>query len=129
MFGEYIGPGDCLLSYLPLAHIFEFVFENLCLYWGATMGYGSPRTLSEANVRNCQGDIKELKPTLLIGVPAVWETVKKGIIANVSRGGKIKENVFWTAFNTKRYEAPHQSSEVLTGSGFLWRVDFLEAPC
>ncbi|KAE9381137.1 acetyl-CoA synthetase-like protein [Stipitochalara longipes BDJ] len=103
VFGEYIGPGDCLLSYLPLAHIFEFVFENLCLYWGATMGYGSPRTLSEANVRNCKGDIQELKPTLLIGVPAVWETVKKGIIANVSRGGKIVESVFWTAFYTKKF--------------------------
>jgi long-chain acyl-CoA synthetase len=104
VFGEYIGPGDCLLSYLPLAHIFEFVFENLCLYWGGTMGYGSPRTLSEANVRNCKGDIQELKPTLLVGIPAVWETVKKGIIANVSKGGKIVESVFWTAFYTKRYE-------------------------
>jgi long-chain acyl-CoA synthetase len=106
VFGEYIGPGDCLLSYLPLAHIFEFVFENLCIYWGGTMGYGSPRTLSEANVRNCKGDIQELKPTLLVGVPAVWETVRKGIIANVSRGGRIVESVFWSAFYTKRYETP-----------------------
>jgi long-chain acyl-CoA synthetase len=106
VFGEYIGPGDCLLSYLPLAHIFEFVFENLCIYWGGTMGYGSPRTLSEANVRNCKGDIQELKPTLLVGIPAVWETVRKGIIANVSRGGRIVESVFWSAFYTKRYETP-----------------------
>jgi long-chain acyl-CoA synthetase len=104
VYSEYIGPGDCLLTYLPLAHIFEFVFENLCLYWGATMGYGSHRTLSEANVRNCKGDIQELKPTLLVGIPAVWETVKKGIIANVSRGGKFVESLFWAAFYTKRYE-------------------------
>ena len=66
------------------------------------MGYGSPRTLSEANVRNCKGDIQELKPTLLVGVPAVWETVKKGIIANVAKGGKVVESVFWTAFCAKR---------------------------
>jgi long-chain acyl-CoA synthetase len=90
------------LSYLPLAHILEFVFENLCLYWGATTGYGSIRTLSEANVRNCKGDIQEFKPTLLVGVPAVWETVKKGILANVNRGGRIVESVFWSAFYTKR---------------------------
>lgn len=67
------------------------------------MGYGSIRTLSEANTRNCSGDIKELKPSLLIGVPAVWEQVKKGIIANVNKGGPILRNVFWGAYYTKQY--------------------------
>ncbi|KAK5240494.1 long-chain fatty acid-CoA ligase, partial [Exophiala xenobiotica] len=77
----YLGPGDSLLTYLPLAHIFEYMFENAALYWGATMGYGNPKTLSDASVKNCNGDIKELRPTVLIGVPAVWESIKKGIIA------------------------------------------------
>lgn len=36
-----------------------------------TLGYGNPRTLTEASVRNCQGDIKEFKPTILTGVPQV----------------------------------------------------------
>lgn len=36
--GPYLGPGDGLLTYLPLAHILEFVFENAVLYWGGTMG-------------------------------------------------------------------------------------------
>jgi len=99
---NYIGPGDALLAYLPLAHIFEFFFENACLYWGALMGYGSPRTLSEANCRNCKGDIQEFKPTILVGIPAVWETVKKGIIANVDKGGFIVRTAFWSAFATKR---------------------------
>lgn len=67
----YIGPSDALLTYLPQAHIVEFMFENVCLFWGGTMGYGNPKTLSDTSVRNCKGDIREFRPTVLIGVPAV----------------------------------------------------------
>ncbi|KAH7389212.1 long-chain-fatty-acid-CoA ligase-like protein [Cadophora sp. MPI-SDFR-AT-0126] len=100
--GEYLNPGDGLLAYLPLAHIFEVLLEHVGLYRGITLGYGSPRTLSEANCRNCLGDIREFKPTLLVGVPAVWETVKKGVIANVNRGGAMMKTAFWSAFKAKQ---------------------------
>jgi long-chain acyl-CoA synthetase len=101
--GDYLGPGDGLLTYLPLAHILEFVFENSVLFWGGTMGYGNARTLSDANVRNCAGDIREFKPTILIGVPAVWETVKKGIIAKANAGSAITRNLFWGALAAKQF--------------------------
>jgi long-chain acyl-CoA synthetase len=97
----YIGPGDGLLTYLPLAHILELVFENACLYWGGTMGYGNPKTLSDTSVRNCKGDIREFRPSVLIGVPAVWESVKKGIIAKVNSGNPIVKNLFWAAYWAK----------------------------
>lgn len=101
--GQYIGPGDKLLTYLPQAHILEFVFENACLYWGGTMGYGSPKTLSDTSVRNCKGDIREFKPTILVGVPAVWESVKKGIIAKVNQSGMVVKNLFWSALAAKSF--------------------------
>ena len=101
--GQYIGPGDKMLTYLPQAHILEFVFENACLYWGGTMGYGSPKTLSDASVRNCKGDIREFKPTILVGVPAVWESVKKGIIAKVNQSGVVVKNLFWSALAAKSF--------------------------
>lgn len=101
--GPYLGPGDGLLTYLPLAHILEFVFETACLYWGGTMGYGNPRTLTDASLRNCKGDIQEFKPTILVGVPAVWETVKKGIMGRVSKMGALRSNMFWGAFNAKSF--------------------------
>jgi long-chain acyl-CoA synthetase len=66
------------------------------------MGYGSIRTLSQTNCRNCLGDIQEFKPTLMTGVPTVWETVKKGIIANVNAGGPIVRTLFWSALYTKQ---------------------------
>ncbi|KAH8889686.1 acetyl-CoA synthetase-like protein [Thozetella sp. PMI_491] len=97
----YIGPGDGLLTYLPLAHILEFVFENAALFWGATLGYGNPKTLSDGSVRNCNGDIREFKPSVLVGVPAVWETVKKGIVAKVNAGSPLVRNLFWGALSLK----------------------------
>lgn len=33
--------------------------------FGAAMGYGGIRTISDANVRNCKSDIGELRPTLM----------------------------------------------------------------
>jgi long-chain acyl-CoA synthetase len=97
----YLGPGDGLLTYLPLAHILEFVFENACLYWGGTMGYGNPKTLSDTSVRNCKGDIREFRPTVLVGVPAVWESVKKGIVAKVNSGSPVVKKLFWSALWAK----------------------------
>lgn len=99
--GPYLGPGDGLLTYLPLAHILEFVFENACLYWGGTMGYGNPKTLSDTSVRNCKGDIREFKPTILVGVPAVWESVKKGIVGKVNAGSAVLQKMFWGAMAAK----------------------------
>ncbi|KAF2676481.1 acetyl-CoA synthetase-like protein [Lentithecium fluviatile CBS 122367] len=100
--GDYFSPSDKLLAYLPLAHIIEFVFENASIFWGTTLGYGSPKTLTDASVRNCKGDIAEFQPTVLVGVPAVWELIKKGIIDRVQSSGTIRRNLFWAALSAKQ---------------------------
>ncbi|KAK5944229.1 long-chain fatty acid-CoA ligase [Knufia obscura] len=97
----FIGPADANLTYLPQSHIFEYMFENVTMFWGATMGYGNPKTLSDSSVRNCKGDIREFQPTILIGVPAVWESVKKGIVAKVNSGSFVVKNMFWGAMSLK----------------------------
>jgi long-chain acyl-CoA synthetase len=58
------------------------------------MGYGTPHTLSNVSMRNCKGDIAEFHPSILIGVPAVWETIRKGIESRVEKEGFVKRNVF-----------------------------------
>ncbi|KAI9830696.1 MAG: long-chain fatty acid-CoA ligase [Phylliscum demangeonii] len=120
LIGEYLGPGDVMLTYLPLAHILELVFENLVLYWGGTMGYGNAKTLADSSVRNCKGDILELRPTILVGVPAVWETVRKGIVAKVNQGSVVVRSMFWGAMATKNF----LMSWALPGSGLLDAVVF-----
>lgn len=116
----YIGPADALLTYLPQSHIFEYMFENVCLFWGGTMGYGNPKTLSDTSVRNCKGDIREFRPTILIGVPAVWESVKKGILAKINSSSFVVKNMFWGAFNLKQMLL----GAGLPGSGVLDAIVF-----
>ncbi|KAK9322804.1 eukaryotic long-chain fatty acid CoA synthetase (LC-FACS) [Lipomyces orientalis] len=94
---------DYLLTYLPLAHILEFVFELACLFWGGTLGYGTVKTISDSSVRNCKGDIAEFRPTIMVGVPAVWETVRKGIVSRVNAQGAAVSKVFWAAYHTKSF--------------------------
>src|SRR5438034_4582056 len=78
MLQPIVRPDDVLLAYLPLAHVLEFTVEHVCMFWGVAMGYGTTRTLTDASVRNCLGDIRELKASLMTGVPAVWESIRKG---------------------------------------------------
>lgn len=113
--GPYVGPGDGLLTYLPLAHILEFVFETAVLYWGGTAGYGNPRTLSDTAVKNCKGDIREFRPSIMVGVPAVWESVKKGITGKVNAMNPAVRSIFWSAMRTKSI----MMSTGLPGAGIL----------
>jgi long-chain acyl-CoA synthetase len=98
---EHMVPGERVLAYLPLAHIIEFVIENAALYWGGVLGYGNPRTLTDQSVRECLGDISAFKPSVMVGVPAVWESVKKGIVSKVAASGTLKSNIFWSAMRAK----------------------------
>ncbi|KAF7559831.1 hypothetical protein G7046_g4337 [Stylonectria norvegica] len=94
---------ECILAYLPLAHIFEMALENLVLFIGGTLGYGNPRTLSDTSVRNCAGDMREFKPTVMVGVPQVWETVKKGVMAKLETSSPVLRSLFWSAYNYKNF--------------------------
>ena len=99
--GHVIGPSDAIIAYLPLAHIFEFAVENASFLWGSVLGYGSAKTLSDGSMKNCKGDIREFRPTLMVGVPTVWEGIRKGIIAKVEQQGWIARTVFWGALAAK----------------------------
>lgn len=100
------------------------MFENLCLFWGGTMGYGNPKTLSDASVRNCKGDIREFRPTILVGVPAVWESVKKGILNNLNKASTLARSLFWGAMSTKTYMMTNGTPGAATVSGILDAVVF-----
>lgn len=105
---DTVSHADSVLAYLPLAHIFELIVENLVLFLGATLGYGSPKTMTDASMwRDCPGDLRALRPTVMVGVPQVWETVKKGIASRVEAGGALTKAVFWGAFNIKSFLVRH----------------------
>lgn len=110
--GDLLQPDDTFLAYLPLAHILEFIVECTMTYVGITMGYGKVKTLTQASVRNCDGDIKAFKPSIMIGVPAVWELIRKGILSKVNSSGSLKKNLFNGALTIKKNKVPLLSSIV-----------------
>ncbi|KAG2005532.1 long-chain-fatty-acid-CoA ligase [Coprinopsis cinerea AmutBmut pab1-1] len=106
LLGHHLSYDDAFLAYLPLAHVLEYIVELIMLFVGVPAGYGRVKTLTDASVRNCQGDISAFKPTIMVGVPAVWETIRKGILAKVHAGGALKKSVFNGAMNAKKKNIP-----------------------
>ncbi|KAJ3017243.1 UNVERIFIED_CONTAM: long-chain fatty acid-CoA ligase [Siphonaria sp. JEL0065] len=92
---------EVYLAYLPLAHILEMVVEVTMLYLGLAMGYGSVKTLTDSSVRNCKGDIRELRPMILCGVPQVWESIRKAVIGKIDAASPLVQSMFSGAFNLK----------------------------
>jgi len=103
LLGKWLRGDDAFLAFLPLAHILEYVVELALYYVGMTLGYGRIKTLTDASVRNCVGDLKAFKPTIMVGVPAVWETIRKGIVGQVNKGGSVKKNIFNGAMSMKKF--------------------------
>ncbi|EPY53810.1 long-chain-fatty-acid-CoA ligase [Schizosaccharomyces cryophilus OY26] len=117
---QHINDKDYVLAYLPLAHIFEFIFEMCCFYWGGVLGYASPRTLTDASVVNCRGDMPEFRPTVIIGVPAVYELIKKGILTKVSAMPVHRQKIFSGSLALKQYLLKRN----LPGTGTLDAIVF-----
>lgn len=111
---DYTKRSDRVISFLPLAHIFELAFELIVFYWGSVTGYASVKTLTDTSCRNCKSDMREFQPTLMVGVAAVWELVKKGILAGLEKQPSWKQKLFWAAYNTKaacdKYSVPVMGS-------------------
>ncbi|CAN6700112.1 unnamed protein product [Malus baccata var. baccata] len=64
---------DVYLSFLPLAHILDRVIEEYFFRNGAAVGY------YHGDLNALRDDMVELKPTLLAGVPRVFEKIHEGI--------------------------------------------------
>ncbi|CAM1501802.1 Fc.00g037860.m01.CDS01 [Cosmosporella sp. VM-42] len=117
---EAVSDKECILAYLPQAHIFEMALENLVLFIGGTLGYGNARTLSDISVKNCYGDMRTFKPTVMVGVPQVWETIKKGVMSKLDTSSPVLKALFWGAFNFKTF----MSKNRLPGATILDSIVF-----
>ena len=64
---------------------------------GVPMAYANIRTLLDDSVRNCQGDFAAYRPTLMGGVPAVFEMIRKGMMKKINEAGPIVGGIFAAA--------------------------------
>lgn len=92
---------DRVVAFLPLAHIFEMAFELVCFWWGSCIGYANVKTLTDALCRNCKSDLQEFRPTVMVGVAAVFESVRKGVLAKVKLLPPLSQKLFWLSFKAK----------------------------
>ena len=72
------GAGDRLVSYLPMAHI----AERGVSHYRAMFSGGQVTSLADA--KGLPGALADARPTILFGVPRVWEKLKAGIDALVA---------------------------------------------
>ncbi|KAG5488269.1 hypothetical protein LSCM4_08346 [Leishmania orientalis] len=91
---------EAYVAYLPAAHIFEFTCENIMLLRGAVICFGRPRTLTDASARPC-GDLRAFNPFFFVGVPRIFETIKKTVEAKLPPAGTLKRQVFDHAYQSR----------------------------
>ncbi|ORX33945.1 hypothetical protein BD324DRAFT_637764 [Kockovaella imperatae] len=103
LWGKYAYPKtDLLMAYLPLAHILEQFLEYTFYLLGVQVGYASVKTLLDDSVRNCQGDFAAFKPTMIGGVPAIYEMIRKGMMKKIAEAGPVVGGIFGLAVKGKQ---------------------------
>lgn len=99
-----MGPKDTYLAYLPLAHVLELTAECTMCATGASIGYGSPLTLTDTSSKvkkGTKGDVSELKPTLMTAVPAILDRVRDGVRKIVDAKGGLSKKLFDIAYRRR----------------------------
>ena len=93
---------EVYLGYLPLAHILELVSEFYYFAKGNTVGYADPKSLTSGPERAYpHGALEEFRPTLMCGVPKVWEAIRVGALAKVAKAGAVAKFLISLAVRMK----------------------------
>ncbi|KAL6049892.1 Long-chain-fatty-acid--CoA ligase 6 [Balamuthia mandrillaris] len=107
---EGIHTNDVYISYLPLAHIFERTCFAGMLGNGASVGFYS------GDPRNLVADIEVLKPTLMAGVPRVFDRIYAKVHDAVQKKPKLTRMLFTKGYNAKRHKLE------TGGDSMLWNL-------
>jgi long-chain acyl-CoA synthetase len=100
------GPDDLLLSYLPLSHVAERIFTTWFNAAAAT------QVCFAESIDTVPQDLREVQPTILFGVPRIWEKLLAGVETRLTGATLLKR--LTTRFWLKRATA---ISEVLAANG------------
>ena len=83
-----LGEGDSLLSYLPLCHVAEKIFTLfLPLTAGCTVHFGE-------SIETVTADLREVSPTVFLGVPRIWEKMHAGITLRMKDASWLKRTLY-----------------------------------
>ena len=82
-----VGPGDRSLCFLPLSHVYERVWSYYVYRMGAENYY-------LANPRAVIDTMQEIKPTVMVSVPRLYEKVYAAVHNGLEGGSAIKKKLF-----------------------------------
>lgn len=97
---EAIALSDCLgmdetsthLSYLPLCHVAEQMLTTMApLYLGSQVNFGE-------SIRTVQEDLREVAPSVFLGVPRIWEKLNSAIYLKLMEAGGLRRALFERAY-------------------------------
>ena len=110
------GPGDRVISYLPMAHIIERLISHYGMFGGVQV-----TTLADAMA--LPGALADVRPTFFVGVPRVWEKLKAGIDALVAcEPDQAKRQAVQEAFGVGlQYVDAAQAGQVPAGLAEAYR--------
>ena len=81
-------PADSMLSYLPLCHVAEQIFTvYLPLLSGAVVNFAE-------SLRTVQSDLREIAPTVFLGVPRIWEKLHASIEIKIREAGGLRRKLY-----------------------------------
>lgn len=73
------------LSYLPLCHVAEQMLSTFVpVYLGSQVNFGE-------SIRTVQEDLREVAPTIFLGVPRIWEKLHAAISIKMQEAGRPQQ--------------------------------------
>jgi long-chain acyl-CoA synthetase len=85
------GGADTCLSFLPLSHIFERMAGHyLMLHTGTSIAYAE-------SIDTVPVNMQEVRPTLVLSVPRLYEKMYARVLENAVSGGALKKRIFFWA--------------------------------
>lgn len=94
-------PNDVTLAYLPLAHAYERINQFGAIYTNVIYAYAE-------NLDSVAKNLAEVKPTILPGVPRVYEKIYARIMNELDSGSRIKKKLFLWALNIGKASLPYR---------------------
>ncbi len=82
-----LGPDDRMLSYLPLSHIAEQVVSL-----HAPLACGACTSFAES-IEKLADNLREVRPTLFLGVPRVWEKMQAAMLAAGAQASPLRRRI------------------------------------
>ena len=94
------GERDTALSVLPLSHVFERQAMYMYLHQGMAVYFAE-------SLQTIGPNLREVKPTILIGVPRIFEKIYDRIRERAAEGGKVNVALLAWSVNIGRQYAKH----------------------